>query len=275
MLVPFAVKLLSVSVAVVMLASVCSASEVTVQSVRGRLWVVVQEADVQLVLAEISRATGVAISIASDAWVHGEQVTARVGPGSLEEVVRRLLRRGNFVFVYSNERLEAVRVYGEERATGARPFPANVAERMPTSAEHADAPETQAALRATALGDSDPSKRLHALVQLLTSQQDAVALDTVVRVLEREDNSEILDMALTLLRTKDSMPVEGLLAFARGHASGMLRRQALELLERGFNAAAVHDVLAVQNVLRTASRQDPDEGVRQTARRLLEAIDND
>ena len=134
----------------------------------------------------------------------------------------------------------------------------------------AEAPDKEATrLRAEALGNPDPEQRVAGLEELASGDYPELALETVVKVLGSERVADVLQSALTIAGGMDTVPLEPILTFVadnRVQDSGV-RIQALELLsEHGQTDPRVRELL------RRIARSDKDKDVRESAKSLLEDL---
>jgi len=236
--------------ATISLATQVEGAEMTVRRHGDGLVVVATDVPIEDVLAEISRVTGISVTFEASAASPRELVTTSFAAASAEEALRRVLRHDNFLLVYSRERLEAVRIY-----------PA------PTAPVAGGRGADRDALRAVALGDPDPAARKGALMQLPVSNDDEVARETAVQVLEWETDAGVLSAALDVLSTQESVPVDRLMRFVNRAAPGIVRSEAIVMLVE--NSGATGPLL---DLLRARAR-DPDADVREIAAAFLEALE--
>lgn len=244
-----------------------AAAEVRARLEDGRLTVRAEAVPLSAVLDAVVRDTGMVIEgrDSLDPRVAARPTTVRFEGLRVEEVFRRMLPESDFLLVESPDGLE-VTIYPR----GTRPPPPPV--RSPTALRRPpprarDASDDPAVLRATALGDPDPARRAEALHRLSLFASGDVVRETVLEVLERERDRDVLDGALDLLRQQDAVPLDRLIAFAGREAEPDLRVRALELLgEKG------REDRRVRGFLRTMIR-DSNEQVRETAQRVLEELE--
>lgn len=245
----------------------------------ARLSVNARAVPLKEILIEISRLSGIQffLEAALDAQAAREEITVTLKALPIEEGLRHLLRQKNFVLVYSPAGLTEARVYlegkGEFRklAVGTKRPPPNprIAKQTSRPSEGAVAESDQIArFRSEALSNPDPAERSAALDRLAESADQALARETVLEVLERERNPEVLESALSVLQDQESVPLEPVLRFAAATRTPTLRLRALELLsEHGKGDPRVRELLS------SLARNDRDEEVREHAQSLLEDLE--
>jgi hypothetical protein len=185
----------------------------------------------------------------------------------------------NFILVYSPAGLIEARVYMEGRGefrrlpvkakqTPQRPKGAQTADRPSGGAE--DDPAHLARLRGAAIGHPDPAERSTALEKLAESDDEKLALETALEVLDRERNPEVLESALDILLGQESVPLEPILKLAAADREPDVRIRALELLgEHGKRDRRVLELL------RNLDKNDKHDEVRESARSLLRDLEGD
>jgi len=246
-----------------------------------RLSVHAQDTPLLEILEAISRQSRAEIHLERtlEAQIAKEQLTVSFQALPLEEGLRRLLRHKNFILVYSSAGLTEVRVYMEGKGEfqrlrveakqpPQRPKGAQTADRPPGGAE--DDPARLARLRGEALGHPDPAERSTALEKLAESDDEKLALDTALEVLDRERDPEVLESVLDLLSGQESVPLGPILKFVATDRGPAIRIRALELLgEHGKQDPRVSELL------KTVARNDKNEEIRAIARSLLEDLEGE
>ena len=216
----------------------------------------VEAIDVPLgeLLMEVGRVAGITVALdnalpleeaARPVSVTFENVTA-------DEAFRRLLRGYHAVYRYTamNPGLTSLTVYGPVvPARSGFSVPAREREQTATAAPNAE--QQSEALRR------------------LADRNDPAARDAAVDILARATQPELIEDALDVLDNLDSVPAEPLLAFAGGQRPAALRGQALRVLVRHWPKDP-----RVAALVR-ASTRDPDAGVSELARALLELVSGD
>lgn len=241
----------------------------------GRLSVTARAAPLADVLAEVSRATGVAIALETGATpATGRTLDIVFEAVSLEEGLRRLLRDTSYVLLYSSAGLAEIHVYprrGGPAPGGSAVDASRLPSKLPAARNAARSPGSGAAdpaelagLRTAALASPDPTARATALDRLSAGSDPGLARETALGVLRRERDPAVLQSALDLLLRHDAVPLDPVFPLAEaGRASGV-RMLALRLLARHGAGDP-----RVATLLGTLAASDRDDDVRQTAQSLL------
>jgi hypothetical protein len=230
------------------------------------------------VLRELSRVTGVAVYFeeALDSRITRRPTTLALRDIPVEDAFRRVLRDTNFIVGYGADRLDQVRVFGQ----GSGPFnrlavppgrPAGGAGQPPPAvaagrdATAADVP----ALESAALTHPDPEQRLSALTRLSDVADESRTREVALAVLDRDQHSDVLREALTIIEMQEQLPRDRLMRFAASGRPAELRIQVLDILaDSGTNDAAFRQLV-------TVLARDQDEEVRQRALEILEDLEGD
>lgn len=133
----------------------------------------------------------------------------------------------------------------------------------------ADDPVKVAALRRTALDAADAGARREALEELADIRDAGLLVDTLVQMLARERETNVLMTVLDVAsQQKGRIPPEALRAFAASDRDGSVRAEALELL-------VAHDGVepAARALLRTLAGSDGSRHVREEAARILATLE--
>ena len=170
-----------------------------------------------------------------------------------DEAFRRLLRGYHAVFRYTagDPALQSLTVYGP-----VIPARSGLARPPRTREERSATPGSNLAQQSQAL-------------RRLADRNDEAARDAAVEILARATQPELIEDALEVLDSLESVPAEPLLAFARGQRPAALRGQALKVLVRHFPKDP-----RVAALVR-ASTRDADADVREIASALLELVSAD
>jgi hypothetical protein len=255
------------------------APRIDVSYQKQSLSVNVSDAPLDTVLVEISRQTGLDISLETKLVksFSEEKVTAEFKDLALEDGLRRLLGPRNMMLLYDAAGLTEARIYID--GTGGfrsikPPAPAPKARaQMPVMARKMTDAERARALarerqRPQQQTEQTAAEKLSSTLDELSGQGDEQkAMRTALDVLERERDPEMLETALSGLLGMESIPVDPLLRFAENQANPELSIQALELLsEHGRSDPRVSELLArLQN-------QSSNEAIREAAQSLLEDL---
>ena len=258
------------------------ANELTVEVAGGRLSVNAVDVPLADVLIAIGQRAQARILIESglEDQVSKERVTAAFEGLAMDEGLRRLLKGRSFLLGFGPAGVDEVRVY-IQGSTGFRDL--TPAEREPATASKptepapeqtreagASPPEDRAKLtqlRQVALTSQDATARVEALEELAETQDTAFLLDAVIEGLARERDAKVLEKLLDIAQDRGPIPTGPLRALATSDRDGAARSQALELLVE--YASTEQGTLTL---LQTLSRNDPSEGVRETAQTLLEDL---
>jgi len=260
--------------AVLIAASPAGSKEVggpTVILQEGRLSVSAVNAPLNQILAEISRLSGIRISLDGQI-APGETVTVAFDALPLDEGLGRLLRGKNYVLVYSPSGLAEMGVYAEGSADSRPVAPAGPL-RSPKARARAKGDRPQkvgekdpaelARAQTEALEHRDPLKRIAALDKLALARDKALSLETGLKVLASESEPRVLEAAMDLLiRSREPVALDPILKMA-AHPDPALRRRALVLLDRNKGDPRVRDLLT------TLAGEDQDRTIRETAGLLL------
>lgn len=248
------------------------APHVTLQG--ARVSVNAQDAPLKRILAEISRVSGIQISLEStgDADLADQATTVAFQGLTIEEAMRRLLRETNYTFVYSAAGLVEVRVYGGAQAaepgmeTKQRRADLATAPGVGPAGADPDDPDRFAWLRSQSLRGAEPRKRSVALEEL-AAHDPHLAVETALEVLDVEHDHGVLASALDLLDGHQQWPLERVLRVATSNHAPPVRARALELI-----AGRHRDEPTVKHVLRTLAKTDTDPRIRETAATLLREL---
>jgi hypothetical protein len=267
----YALALLAVLIA----ASPAGSKEIggpTVILQEGRLSVSAVNAPLDQILAEISRLSGIRISVDGQV-APGETITVAFDALPLDEGLGRLLRGKNYVLVYSPSGLAEMGVYAEGSAdsrpvAAAVPRPSTRARARARGDRPQKAPETAPAelarAQAEALEHRDPRKRIAALDKLALARDRALGLETGLKVLASEGEPKVLEAAMDLLiRIREPVALDPILKMA-AHPDPALRRRALVLLDKNGKGDP-----RVTDALTTLAGNDQDQTIREAAGLLL------
>lgn len=216
------------------------------------------------VLLEIGRLAALQIELEAglDDRVTKETTAAAFGDVTIEDGLRRLLRNQNFAFVYTQDALTEVRIYGEGTG-GFRIITA------PKQASPRHSSGSHAGIQRRPGSPHDVSRRSESgpgdiFERLAASGDHEGLLRAALEALDRERDPELLEAALDALNGLDEVPVDPLLRFAAANRNPDLTIQALQLLvEHGEGNSAVTRFLT--NLARTS----PSPQVREEAQSLL------
>jgi hypothetical protein len=241
------------------------ASNPSVAIADGRLSVAAQDVPLSSLLDAIGGLSGIRIELDAAARLQcrAELTTVTFTSVPIEHALRRLLR-GKDVVVRSGRDVVAVRVYasrGDHRPPDARGAPGG---RHIAGGMDVEDLSRVKRLHADAIGHPDPQKRSSALGRLAATADPSVVMETIVEVLERESNAQVLERALDIARDQEALPVEPLLNFAMSAGLESVRIKAIKRLSEYAGADG-----RVRRALRVLTT-DPAPGVRQTAQQLLD-----
>jgi hypothetical protein len=242
------------------------ASNPSVAIADGRLSVAARDVPLSSVLDAIGALGGIRIELdtAARSQCRAELTTVTFTSVPIEDALRRLLKGKDVVFRSGLDRV-VVRVYGSRGDRPPRDAPDAPVGRPVASGVDVEDLSRVKRLQADAIGHSDAAKRSFALGRLAATADPSVVLETIVAVLERESNAQVLERAIDIARDQEALPVEPLLNFAMSTALESVRIKAIKRLSEYAGADA-----RVRQALR-ALTTDPAPGVRQTAQQLLEA----
>jgi hypothetical protein len=225
---------------------------------RDRVSVEAAEVSLGEVLEAVGKAAGVAVVLdaALPADAAGRPVSVAFEEVSIDDAFRRLLRDYHAVYFYaaSAAALQSVTVYGP--AVAARSG-------LTAPPARADEPGPQ---RGPAAAAGANSERQAEALRSLAEKDEPAARDAALEVLARGTQAEVLEQALEVLDSLDSVPAEPLLAFAGSARPAALRGQALRLLARHWPRDP-----RVAALVRAGTR-DADEHMRELASALLEVL---
>ena len=216
----------------------------------------VEAADVPLgeLLTEVGRVAGVTVVLDNALPVEeaARPVSATFENVTADEAFRRLLRGYHAVYRYTAAAagLTSLTVYGPVIPARSG-FAAPSRERDQTAAATPNAEQQSEMLRR------------------LADRNDPAVRDAAVDILARATQPELIEDALDVLDNLETVPAEPLLAFAGGQRPAALRGQALRVLVRHWPKDP-----RVAALVR-ASTRDPDAGVSELARALLELVAGD
>jgi hypothetical protein len=213
-----------------------------------RLFVLAEDVPIGTLLTEVGRVAGVVVDldVGLPAGVAARPVSVVFEGIPADDAFRRLLHEYDAVFSYTAERLRRVTVYaplaaGEPLVEEPRP----------------------------AVVDGPTVERQSEALWALAAQDDQEARDAALAILAHAPQVRLLEDALDVLDGLESVPAEPLLAFAGGQPSAGLRGRALEVLARHWPRDPRVTALV------EAGARDADEGLRDTARALLEILPPD
>jgi hypothetical protein len=223
------------------------------------LTVFAEDVPLRSILDEIGRATGVRIRVDGG---DQENVTIAFEDLPVEEGLRRLLRGKDF-FMMSAPRgaIEAAHVYRR----GAPP-PAGARVSAGAGAAVSQPRQDVASIRSEAIANPSSRRRLRALERLAANADADAAMGTVVEVLERESNPQLLERALDIAGQDPSTPLDVIVNLARRNPDAQVRIKALDHLSQRDRSDA-----RVRHTLEVLATDDPAPEVRTVARRLLGA----
>ncbi len=214
-----------------------------------RLSMSVREAVLADVLAEVARASGVAIAIdaALRAELDQERVTVAMDRVPLEDAVRRLLGGRDAMFLYGRDGLAEVRVYGAGPGR----------EGAGSAVGRAGGPDA---------ARSGPPRVMAPKGRTTPGAGEAMSLERALQALGSERDTRVLERALDTLSEASAVPLEPLLEFARRRGTDAeLRVQALEVLSDHAEGDE-----RFTRLLRDLSVGDPSDDVREAAKDMLE-----
>jgi HEAT repeat protein len=117
------------------------------------------------------------------------------------------------------------------------------------------------------LTSRDPTARLEALEELSETEDTSYLLESVIEALAGERDAKVLEGLVDIVRDRGPIPAGPLRALVTSDRDGSARAQALELLVEHAG-----DDQGTRTLLRTLSRNDPSEHVRDTAGMLLDDL---
>jgi len=220
-----------------------------------RLTVRVNAIPLRTVLEAVGRHTGVGLTFEGSL---DETIVASFDALPLDEGMKRLLRRKNYVLLYAASGsgrprliLTKVSVFGEgrleERRSGEDP--------------------TELGRRQTTLARPGPINPTQVMEPAWARDVEATMQHELLQTLEQEDNGATRAAALRGLEGFTSVPIGPLAAIARNDRDPVIRLGALKLLAR--RATGNPQVRAVAEEVATA---EPDDAVREFATALLKVF---
>jgi hypothetical protein len=238
----------------------------------GVLSVETRAAPLVQVLLEVGRVGGVRVYIDKgvEASLQHDSVTATFDGVTVEEGLRRMLRGKNCILVYARTGLVEARVYSDDVRRSALLTPPRedalspAPKTLSTGGDADTVPGDPAHLAVDAVSGGSAEVRIHALEEISAINDDAFVRSTMVAVLSRDDDPQVLATALEVLGQLENPPVEPVLdLLKRAHDVGA-RIVALDYLAV-HGAAAPQVRAAIQRVVRS----DRSGDVRSNARSVL------
>jgi hypothetical protein len=222
-----------------------------------RLTVQLEGIPLQAAMKAIERESGVALALLTPLT---EEITIAFDDLPLEQGLRRLLGNRSYILFYAAAgpgqpaALRQVKVLPKGREGVRAEGPSERLSVMPS--------------RPAGLGDTDPERRMEAVIALAAGEEPGKSLDLLIEVLKQDKDNDVREAALHALESLDAIPLDPLLTVALQDKSPSIRERALTLLaERGAGDPRV------KAALQKAATSDPDREVMELASSLLEGID--